>query len=84
MSSRRCGRPSGAASCRSCPGVAAGAAYAADALGFLDPQEPVAVRQAGPWWRLSTSRGHVLVRAALALADRAARRWCRPAAGRRG
>ena len=47
------------------PGVAAGAAYAADALGFLDPQEPVAVRQAGPWWRLSTSRGHVLVRAAL-------------------
>ncbi len=46
-------------------GIAAGAAYAADALGFLDPQEPVAVRQAGPWWRLSTSRGHVLVRAAL-------------------
>ena len=49
----------------SAPGVAAGAAFAADALGFLDPQEPVAVRQAGPWWRLSTSRGHVLVRAAL-------------------
>jgi hypothetical protein len=49
----------------SSPGVAAGAAYAADALGFLDAQEPVAVRQAGPWWRLSTSRGHVLVRAAL-------------------
>lgn len=49
----------------SSPGVAAGAAYAAESLGFLDPQEPVAVRQAGPWWRLSTSRGHVLVRAAL-------------------
>jgi hypothetical protein len=47
------------------PGIAAGAAYAADALGFLDAQEPVAVRQAGPWWRLSTSRGHVLVRTAL-------------------
>ena len=47
------------------PGIAAGAAFAADALGFLDPQEPVAVRQAGPWWRLSTSRGHVLVRAAM-------------------
>lgn len=47
------------------PSVAAGAAYAADALGFLVPDEPVAVRQGGPWWRLSTSRGHVLVRAAL-------------------
>lgn len=46
-------------------GVAAGAAYAADALGFLDPQEPVAVRSAGRWWRLSTSRGHVLVRSAM-------------------
>jgi hypothetical protein len=46
-------------------GLAAGAAFAADALGFLDAQDPVAVRQAGPWWRLSTSRGHVLVRAAL-------------------
>jgi hypothetical protein len=47
------------------PGIAAGAAYAAEALGFLDPDEPVAVRQAGPWWRLSSSRGHVLVRSAL-------------------
>jgi hypothetical protein len=47
------------------PGVAAGAAYAADALGFLEAQEPVAVRTAGLWWRLSTSRGHVLVRSAL-------------------
>jgi hypothetical protein len=46
-------------------GVAAGAAYAADALGFLDPQEPVAVRTVARWWRLSTSRGHVLVRSAL-------------------
>jgi hypothetical protein len=47
------------------PGVAAGAAYVAEALGFLDAQEAVAVRRAGPWWRLSTARGHVLVRAAL-------------------
>jgi hypothetical protein len=46
-------------------GIAAGAAFAADALGFLDALDPVAVHQAGPWWRLSTSRGHVLVRAAL-------------------
>ena len=47
------------------PGLAAGAAFAADALGFLDPQEPVAVRQAGPWWRLSTSPGPLQVRPAL-------------------
>jgi hypothetical protein len=47
------------------PGVAAGAAYAAESLGFLDQEQPVAVRQAGPWWRLSTTRGHVMVRAAL-------------------
>jgi hypothetical protein len=46
-------------------GVAAGAAYAADALGFLEQHEPVSVRTAGLWWRLSTSRGHVLVRSAL-------------------
>jgi hypothetical protein len=45
-------------------GAPAGAAYAADALGFLDPDEAVAVRRAGPWWRLSTARGHVLARAA--------------------
>jgi hypothetical protein len=47
------------------PGAPAGIAFAADALGFLDPQEAVAVRRAGPWWRLSTARGHVLARAAL-------------------
>jgi hypothetical protein len=46
------------------PGVPAGAAYAADALGFLDAEEAVAVRRRGPWCRLSTSRGHVLARAA--------------------
>jgi hypothetical protein len=44
------------------PGVPAGAAYAADALGFLDSEEAVAVRRRGPWCRLSTSRGHVLAR----------------------
>lgn len=49
----------------SAPGVVAGAAYALDGLGFLDPQEAVAVRSAGRWWRLSSSRGHVLVRGSL-------------------
>lgn len=41
--------------------IPAGAAFAAEGLGFLDV-EPVAVFAAGPWHRLSTSRGHVLVR----------------------
>jgi hypothetical protein len=41
--------------------VPAGAAFAAESLGFLTG-EPVAVRAAGPWRRLSTSAGHVLTR----------------------
>jgi hypothetical protein len=42
-------------------GLPAGVAYAADALGFLDA-EPAAVYRCGPWWRLTTGRGHVLAR----------------------
>lgn len=41
--------------------VPAGAAFAAEGLGFLGA-EPVDVLVAGPWHRLSTRRGHVLVR----------------------
>ena len=41
--------------------VPAGAAFAADGLGFLGP-EPVAVLATGPWHRLTTPRGHVLTR----------------------
>ncbi len=42
--------------------VPAGAAFAALSLGFLAGGEPVQVFETGPWTRLSTSRGHVLVR----------------------
>ncbi|TDW31307.1 hypothetical protein [Cryobacterium psychrophilum] len=41
--------------------VPAGAAFAAVSLGFLG-DEPVRLLEAGPWIRLTTSRGHVLVR----------------------
>ncbi len=44
------------------PDVPAGAAFAADALGFLDDAEPVALYRAGPWVRATTRRGHVLAR----------------------
>jgi hypothetical protein len=43
-------------------GVVAGAAFAADALGFLADEEPVAVYRTGTWTRLTLARGHVLVR----------------------
>lgn len=43
----------------------AGAAYAADALGFIGADEPVALYALGAWRRLTTSRGHVLARPAL-------------------
>lgn len=46
-------------------GVPAGAAYAAQALGFVGPDEPVALHAAGVWRRLTTSRGHVLARSPL-------------------
>lgn len=42
--------------------VPAGAAFAAFTLGFLSTDEPVQLFETGPWTRLSTSRGHVLVR----------------------
>lgn len=44
--------------------VAAGAAFAAYSLGFLgrDPAEEIPVFETGPWTRLSSTRGHVLVR----------------------
>ncbi|QAY73846.1 hypothetical protein ET445_11310 [Agromyces protaetiae] len=41
--------------------VPAGAAFAAYSLGFLG-DDPVAVFETGPWTRLSSRRGHVLVR----------------------
>jgi hypothetical protein len=46
-------------------GAPAGMAYAADALGFLGVDEPVALYATGAWRRLTTSRGHVLARASL-------------------
>lgn len=42
--------------------VPAGAAFAAVTLGFLSVDEPVRVFTTGSWVRLSTSRGHVLVK----------------------
>lgn len=51
------GRPVGEAG-----GVPAGAAFAAYSLGFLSDDEPVRLFESGPWTRLTTSRGHVLVR----------------------
>ncbi|GAA3686755.1 hypothetical protein GCM10023081_25060 [Arthrobacter ginkgonis] len=50
------------------PGLAvelpAGAAFAAQALGFLAPQGTSALFRAGRWLRLSSAHGHVLVRLA--------------------
>jgi hypothetical protein len=43
--------------------VPTGAAFAAHSLGFLaDPNEQIPVYESGPWTRLSTERGHVLVK----------------------
>lgn len=42
--------------------VPGGAAFAAFSLGFLSETEPVRLFGVGPWTRLSTSRGHILVR----------------------
>jgi hypothetical protein len=44
------------------PDVPAGIAFAADALGFLDDAEPVALYRRTPWVRATTRRGHVLAR----------------------
>ncbi|GAB3577378.1 hypothetical protein GCM10027406_11680 [Leifsonia lichenia] len=42
--------------------VPAGAAFAAESLGFLADGEPVSILETGPWTRLTTKRGHTLVR----------------------
>lgn len=42
--------------------IPGGAAFAGQSLGFLVDDEPVRVFETGPWTRLTTSRGHVLVR----------------------
>ncbi|MFB2582163.1 hypothetical protein ACEXQD_13015 [Herbiconiux sp. P15] len=40
----------------------AGAAFSAVSLGFVKPDDTVLVYASGPWVRLTTRRGHVLVR----------------------
>ena len=42
--------------------IPAGAAFAASTLGFLAGGDPVKVYQTGPWTRLTTQRGHILIR----------------------
>ncbi|WP_426623842.1 hypothetical protein ACPPVW_14750 [Leifsonia sp. McL0607] len=42
--------------------VPAGAAFAAESLGFLAVGEQVAILETGPWTRLTTRRGHTLIR----------------------
>lgn len=42
--------------------IPSGAAFALYSLGFLYPLDPVSVFEVGTWQRLSTRRGHVLVR----------------------
>lgn len=42
--------------------IPAGAAFAGQTLGFLAPPEPIRVYETGPWTRLTSERGHVLVR----------------------
>lgn len=44
------------------PPIAAGLAFGAHVLGFTVPGEPAAISANGRWTRLSTGRGHVLVR----------------------
>jgi hypothetical protein len=44
------------------PGLPAGAAFAAEALGFLGGGEAVSVFASGTWLRLTSVRGHVLCR----------------------
>lgn len=44
------------------PPIAAGLAFGAHVLGFVVPGEPAALAAQGRWTRLSTTRGHVLVR----------------------
>lgn len=42
--------------------IPAGAAFAALSLGFLHEGDVVSVHESGPWTRLTTKRGHVLVK----------------------
>ncbi len=42
--------------------VPGGAAFAALSLGFLHEGDSVAIYESGPWTRLTTKRGHVLVK----------------------
>ena len=39
-----------------------GAAFAALSLGFLGEGDAVSIYESGPWTRLTTKRGHVLVK----------------------
>ncbi|MFB8190488.1 hypothetical protein ACFC14_14270 [Microbacterium sp. NPDC055988] len=47
-------------------GLPRGAAFAADAMGFISGEEQVRVAQSGRWTRLTFRRGHVLVRGPVA------------------
>ncbi|QBE49942.1 hypothetical protein [Leucobacter triazinivorans] len=47
------------------PGVPAAAAFAAETMGLLRDEDPVSVARSLTWTRLSTARGHVLVRSLL-------------------
>lgn len=44
--------------------IPTGAAFAADSLGFLGDDTPVTIHETGTWTRLTTRRGHTLVRRA--------------------
>ncbi|UOQ61084.1 hypothetical protein MUN76_03685 [Leucobacter rhizosphaerae] len=47
------------------PGLPAAAAFAGEALGFLRDDEPVRLSRSLTWTRLSSTRGHVVVRSLL-------------------
>jgi hypothetical protein len=47
---------------RAYPHIPAGAGFAALSLGFLGGDDDVSVLETGPWTRLTTRRGHVLVK----------------------
>ncbi|MGO4594037.1 hypothetical protein AB4Z18_09470 [Leifsonia sp. 2TAF2] len=42
--------------------IPSGAAFAADSLGFVGDDDPVTIHETGTWTRLTTRRGHTLVR----------------------
>lgn len=47
------------------PGLPAAAAFAAEAMGLLHDEDPVRLSRSLTWTRLTTERGHVLVRSLL-------------------